>query len=265
MELRFATYLSPNLYDTYQAIARYVGEQSGIPTTLTVGQSLRDFAEGSVDIGFTCGLPYALGASEEGCPYELLVAPVLVGERYQGRPIYYSDVVKRSDSPYSSLDDLQGCRWAYNQPESHSGWNVVCYSLLKRGKTPAHFGQLIQSGSHLRSLELVLAGQADAAAIDSHVLDVFLAHNEGTTLRVIDMFGPSSIPPLVIAKALDPALKHLIRGTLLRMHEQPSAARPLHEGAIARFVSVCDEEYDDLREMYRVVKQSRLEKVVPSF
>ncbi|HEV2583069.1 MAG TPA: PhnD/SsuA/transferrin family substrate-binding protein [Ktedonobacteraceae bacterium] len=262
MMLRFATYLAPILYDTYQSIARYIGEQVGAATTLVVGQSLHDFAVGKVDVGFTCGLPYALMVATyakrdaPACPIELLAAPVLLGERYRGRPIYFSDVVVRSDSPYASFDDLQGCRWAYNQPESHSGWNLVCYNLLKRGKTPAFFGQLIQSGSHQRSLEMVLAGEANAAAIDSHVLDVFLARDKeaAASLRVIDMFGPSSIPPIVVAIALDLALKRRVQDALLAMHEDPCAAGVLHEGAIARFARVRDGEYDDLREMHRVAK-----------
>jgi ABC-type phosphate/phosphonate transport system substrate-binding protein len=263
MNLRFATYLAPILYDTYRAIADYIGAQLGIATTLVAGQSLHEFAKGQVDIGFTCGLPYALlaDACAPNCPFELLAAPVLLGERYQNKPIYYSDIVVRSASPYASctsIDDLQGCKWAYNQPESHSGWNLVCYSLLKCGKTPAHFGQLIQSGSHQRSLDRVLVGQADATAIDSHVLDVFLTHDKtaAASLRVIDSLGPSSIPPIVIATALAPALKRRIQAALLAMHEDPLAARALHEGAIARFARVSDEDYDDLREMYRVVKQS---------
>lgn len=257
MILRFATYLAPILYDTYQAIAHFVGEQLGMETTLVAGQSLREFAEGQVDVGFTCGLPYTLmvdryKADALPCPFELLAAPVLLGERYGDRPIYYSDIVVRSDSLLASFDDLQGCRWAYNQPESHSGWSLVCYNLLKCGKTRDFFEQLIQSGSHQRSLELVLAGEADAAAIDSHVLDVFLAHDKtAASLRVVDTLGPSSIPPVVVATALEPELKRRIQEALIVMHEDPYAASKLHEGQIARFVLVHDEGYDDLREMYR--------------
>ncbi len=292
MILRFATYLAPILYETYQAIARYVGERVGVATTLVAGQSLRDFAEGRADIGFTCGLPYALmvdmyaksdalgsqgdrqgrpyhtaNAHKVGegpvCPVELLAAPVLLGERYLGRPIYFSDVVVRSDSPYAScatLDELEGCRWAFNQPESHSGWNLVCYSLIKHGKSPGFFGQLLQSGSHQRSLEMVLEGQANATAIDSHVLDVFLARGKAAaaSLRVVDMLGPSSIPPIVVATMLDPALKLRVQDALLAMHKDLRAAEALHQGAIDRFAKVCDADYDDLREMYRVAKQSEL-------
>jgi phosphonate transport system substrate-binding protein len=249
--IRFATYLAPNIYDTYAYIARYVGEKTGQPTTLTVGQSFDQIADGQVDIAFMCGLPYATQAEFPTCPFELLAAPVLHGVRYQHRPIYFSDVIVRRESSYTSFDDLRDCAWAYNQKESHSGWNIVYYSLLKRGKTPAFFGQLIETGSHQRSIAHVLNGQADATAIDSQVLDVFLAHNptEAASLRAIDMLGPSSIPPVIIAKSVDQTLKRTIQEVLLTMHEDPQAANTLRSGAIERFVQVRDEDYQDIREM----------------
>ncbi len=249
--LRFATYLAPSLYETYLYITGYVGAKVGHPTTLAVGQSFNEFVEAQVDVGFICGLPYVQMADAPSCPVELLVSPILLGERYQNRPIYFSDVVVRRDSLYISFADLQGCVWAYNQKASHSGWNLVCYSLLKRGKTLDYFGRLIETGSHQRSLSLVLEGQADATAIDSHVLDVFLARNraEAAALLIIDMLGPSSVPPVVIARTVDQALKHQVREALLTMHEDPLAASVLHAGAIDHFVQVSDEDYQDIREM----------------
>jgi phosphonate transport system substrate-binding protein len=249
--IRFATYLAPNIYDTYARIARYVGEKIGQPTTLTVGQSFNEFAEGQVDVAFMCGLPYASMADSPACPFELLVAPVLRGERYQHRPIYFSDVITRKDSPYSTFDDLHGCTWAYNQRESHSGWNIVLYSLLERGKTLDYFGQLIESGSHQCSISLVLEGKAHATAIDSQVLDVFLANNKeaAAELRAIDMLGPSSVPPVVIARSMNQALKRAIKEALLTMHQDPRAASALHAGAIERFVQVSDEGYQDIRKI----------------
>src|SRR2546425_6183831 len=195
LSIRFASYLSPNIYATYEHITRYVGEKVGRPTTLTVGRSFEEFAAGQVDVGFICGLPYSHLADSPSCPVELLVAPVLQGERYQHRPIYFSDVIVRNDSPYTSFNDLQGCTWAYNQRVSHSGWNLVYYSLLEQDKTLRYFGRMIETGSHQRSISLVLEGQADATAIDSHVLDVFLAQNTAAvdTLRSIAMLGPASM------------------------------------------------------------------------
>src|SRR5712692_6501628 len=182
--IRFATFLSPILYGTYEQIARYIGEKVDCPTTLRVGQSFEEFAEGQIDVAFICGLPYVRMASQDTCPVELLAAPVLMGERYLHKPVYFSDVIVRSDSPLTSFDDLGGCVWAYNERISHSGCNLVCYSLLERGKSPGYFGKTVKSGSHLRSLEMVLEGEADAAAIDSHLSDILRSRDEGLAERL---------------------------------------------------------------------------------
>ena len=250
--IRFATFLAPHLYHTYEHIARYVERTVGLPTALSVGQSLEEFAAGRVDVGFLCGLPYVRLADAPASPIELLVAPVLQGERYQQKPIYFSDVIVRSDSPYSSFDDIGGCTWAYNQRASHSGYNLVCASLLEWGKTLHYFGRMIESGSHQRSLELVLEGQADATAIDSHVLDVALSQNKDLAprLRVVAVLGPSSIPPVVVARRLDNEVKCRLREVLLTMHNNPDGARGLHTGRIDHFVSVRDADYDDIRGIF---------------
>src|SRR5258708_36811418 len=198
--IRFATFLSPITYEVYAHITRYVGERMGYRTTFRVGKSFGEFAEGEVDVAFICGLPYVRMTKSSTCPVALLAAPVLQGEPYQHRPIYYSDVIARSDSPYTCFDDLRGCVWAYNERVSHSGCNLVCYSLLERGKEPDYFGRTVKSGSHLRSLEMVLEGQVDATAIDSHMLDVVRARGKGLAARrrVIGMRGPASIPSVVV-------------------------------------------------------------------
>ena len=50
--LRFATYLAPNMRPVYQFIADYVGEKLGRDTSLVVGTSFEQFADGEVDLGF---------------------------------------------------------------------------------------------------------------------------------------------------------------------------------------------------------------------
>ncbi len=254
--IRFATFLAPNLYCTYEHIARYVGVKVGYPTRLSVGHSLEDFVAGQVDVGFICGLPYVRLVDSPGSPVELLAAPVLRGERYQNKPVYFSDVIVRSDRPFASFDDLGGCRWAYNQRTSHSGYNLVCSSLLELGKTLRYFGTMIETGSHHLSLQLVLEGQADAAAIDSHVLDALLWQNKDLELqlRVIARLGPSSIPPVVVARSLDGNLKCRLQEALITMHNDPGAADRLHEGRIDHFVAVTDADYNDIRAIFAQVQ-----------
>jgi phosphonate transport system substrate-binding protein len=229
---------------------------TGHPTILSTSQCLHEFSDGRADVGFLCGLLYTHLTAQETCPVELLAAPVLSGTRYRGQPLYFSDVIVRADSSFSSFADLQGCTWAYNEGASHSGCNLVNYSLLERGKSPDYFGVLVKSGSHLNSLQMVLAGEADAAAIDSHLLDVVRRRDAQAAagIRVVDVLGPSAVPPVVVARRLDPDLKHALREMLITMHENPFSLQVLREGGIECFVPVDDEWYDDIRSMYTRVQ-----------
>lgn len=254
--LRLATFLSPLLYETYASIARYLGEQLDLPVRLQTGQTLTDFARGEIELGFLCGLLYVRMQSMSSCPVELLAAPVLHGERYQDRPRYFSDVIVRRASPFTAFEDLHGCTWAYNERLSHSGYNLVSYSLLQRGLPLDYFGASIESGSHLQSLRLVLDGEADAAALDSHLLDTLFQQRPelARELRVIEMLGPSGIPPLVVTKRLDLVLKGRLQDLLLTMHQDPLVAAELARGQIKRFARVAEEDYDDIRTMYAQVQ-----------
>lgn len=79
---------------------------------------------------------------------------------------------------------------------------------------------MLEIGSYLRSLQAMLEGWADGTAIDSHVLDVWRLQHPALAerLRVIDMFGPSTIPPVVAATRLDDMLKRSIQEILVTMH-----------------------------------------------
>ncbi len=259
--LQFATFLSPVLYDTYASITQNVGERLGVPTTLHVGQSLDEFATGQADVGFLCGLLYANMSQPR--PVELLAAPIVMGERYQGKPLYYSDVIVRRDSSYTSFDALQGSRWAFNEEASHSGYNIVSYSLLLRGKTFEHFGSMLKTGSHFASLQAVLDGKADAAAIDSHVLDVWFQQKPelARQLRVVEMLGPSTIPPIIASMHVDVQTRYQIQEILCTMHKDIDGTRRLRGGLIKRLVPIEDSHYDDVRCMFARVQEREMSTV----
>jgi phosphonate transport system substrate-binding protein len=258
--LRFATFLSPILQDAYEFIASYIGEQIGCSSRLVTGTSLEEFAGGEVHLGFVCGLLYAQRAQFPSCPVELLAAPVLLPPRYRRKPIYFSDVIVRRDSPFASFDDLEGCAWGYNERGSHSGWNLVRYALYKQGCGAHFFGSALETGSHLRSIEMVMLRKVDAAAIDSHVLDIFNSCNPdlAAQLRVVALLGPSAIPPLVVSKQLDASLKRDIRQVLLNMHRDQRAARMLRQSLIGRFVAVTEEHYHRIYRMFSFVQQREM-------
>ena len=183
---------------------------------------------------------------------EPLAAPVLqplpwaeARPNFLGRPVYYSDIVVRVGRPWRSLADLRGRSWAYNDPDSHSGYNVVRAALARRGWTDGFFGRVVQSGYHQRSLRMVAAGEVDAAAIDCQVLAVELRdHPElRQRLNIIDALGPSTIQPLVAAGHLPAGLRADLRAALAN-------------GYIARLAPVTDADYDDIRAMLADVERA---------
>ena len=249
--LRFATFLAPSMLPVYQAIVNYVGQRLGCTTSLVVGASFGAFAAGEVDAGFICGLPYVDLVAQTPPAVVPLAAPVLHGARYGGRPVYFSDVIVRHDSPFRSFADLRGARWSYNDLDSHSGYNLTRYELVRRGETRGYFGAVLAAGWHQESIRWVAEGTVDASAIDSQVLAMALRDDPALAvrLRVIATFGPSTIQPVVAAARLPEDVRTGIRDAVLAFGEESAARAVLAAGFVERFVPVDDATYDDIRQM----------------
>jgi phosphonate transport system substrate-binding protein len=254
--LRFATFLAPSLLPVYRLLADRVGQRLDRRVELVVGSSFDQFQRGEADLGVICGLPYVWLADRRPPPVEPLAAPVLSGARYAGRPVYYSDVIVRHDSPVTSLEALGGRSWAYNDPASHSGYTVTLYSLVTMGARPGFLGPVLQAGFHQRAIRLVHAGTVDAAAIDSQVLAIELRDHPRLAggLRVIGCFGPSTIQPVVAASSLPTRLKDQVRELLVELADDPTARPVLDYGLVDRFTPVDDAAYDDIRAMLATIE-----------
>lgn len=251
------TFLAPTMKAVYRALLDHASRALNLTVDLITGSDYAQAAD--ADLCFICGLPYVLRSPPRHTPImEPLVAPVLSDPRCAGRPVYFSDVILRRDSALHTFDDLRGCRWAFNEPESQSGCGITLYTLLQRGAAPDFFGEVIEAGFHQRAIRMVVAGSADAAAIDWQVLAIERRDHPALddALRVIDSFGPSTIQPLTAARRLDRALKDDLRAVL----SDPATASALHEpfarGFITHLVPVTDADYDDIRAMRSACEQA---------
>jgi len=247
--LRVFTFLAPNMQPVYAFLTRRMGECLRRPAELVVGESYDQLDE--ADVAFVCGLAYVERVDMGQTSVEPIAAPLLAGERYGGKPVYYSDVIVHRDSGHRSFADLRGASWAYNEPLSHSGFGITRYCLAQLDETFDYFGRVVQSGWHEESVRLVCAGLVDASAIDSQVLAVALREQPALArqLRIIDSFGPSTIQPVVVSPRLPTWQKELIRTELLDLATDASARQHLAYGFIERFVAVDDSSYDDIRHM----------------
>lgn len=256
--LHAVTFLAPNMLPVYRFMMRYLGDRLGCAVRLSVGS---DYAEAlRADLALICGLPYVLRTRPRAAesPIEALAAPVLKGERFQNRPIYFSDVIVHRDSRFQSFADLRGCSWAYNEPESQSGYGITRYHLAKLGATSGYFGQVVASGFHQRSIRMVSRREIDASAIDAQVLAIELRDHPrlARQIRIIDSLGPSTIQPLASSTRLPVSLRRDIQAILAEMHHDPAASALLDRGMIDHFVPVTDADYDDIRAMLAFCEQA---------
>ena len=127
--LKIASCMAENANSTCRAIAGYLSQRLSLRTEFVDGISWEEREKlldlGHIHVCWICGLPYAWKADAQDAAIELAAVPVMRGERYGGRPVYFSDVVVHRDSAIASFADLRGASWAYNEPRSHSGHNVV--------------------------------------------------------------------------------------------------------------------------------------------
>ena len=124
----------------------------------------------------------------------------------QGTPAgqYFSHVIVRDGSGLFTLDDIEqagDARFAFNEPDSQSG--VHC--LRARFDMDAQLAGGLHSGGHRHSIEAVLAGDADFAAIDACSFrlyaGLFPARLEG--LRIVARTPLRPAPVLITSATLD--------------------------------------------------------------
>ena len=249
--LGFATYLAPNVLPVYEVVTEEVGRRLGIATDLVVETSYESCERDVHEVCFVCSLPYVTFERRGTDPAVPVAAPVLQGERYGGRPIYFSDVIVRRDSPFGSFLDLRGRSWAYNEPLSHSGYGITRYHLLRLGEIDGFFGEVIEAGFHEEAIRMVARGEVDGSASDSQVLAVALRDEPALrdTLRVVDALGPSTIQPVAVSRRVPDDLRLGIRESLVALADDREVRRRLAVGLVDRLVPVEPSSYDDIRMM----------------
>jgi phosphonate transport system substrate-binding protein len=262
--LRVASCMAPNADDTCREITCHLGRWLGVRTEyidhISWQERERLLDAGEIHLCWLCGLPYVWKADRASPLIELVAAPVMMNARYGDQAVYYSDVVVHRQSRFHVFGDLRGTRWAYNEPCSHSGYNVVLDHLHGLGETEGYFGNAVESGAHQISLNMIVDGEVDASAIDSTVLEAQLNRfpNLCGQIRVIDTLGPSPMPPWVMLRRLPDELKCRIRNFFMDMACNAEGRKILETWGIARFAATEDEGYDLIRRMARNTERVRL-------
>lgn len=151
-------------------------------------------------LGQTCGLPYRTrlhGRVELAGAFDYGLEGAPPGH-------YLSVFVVRADDPARDPEAHAAARFAFNQPESHSGWAAPQLWAAARGFA---FRPALETGAHRASARAVAEGRADIAAIDAVTWRGILRWEAdlAARLRVIGRTDPSPGLPLIAARGADAA------------------------------------------------------------
>ena len=132
------------------------------------------------------------------CSVTAVAAPVFGDPRAGHEPVYFSDLVVRESIEASTFADLAGCKVGYNDLASLSGYGALQERLAQ---SPVDV-ELVHTGGHRSSLELLATGRIDAAPIDSNTL--FGLGGLPARLRVLETWGPYPVQPVVVRRSIPP-------------------------------------------------------------
>lgn len=258
--MRLVSYLAPG---HPAALFEALGEKIGAGVGFVVGRSGPDpaadpFRAGTADLGWVCSTSFVELTTGRPPSVELVgVSWVPDDPDAQGRPVYFSDVLVRPGSGIETMEDLAGRRIGCNDAASLSGYHALRIDLDRRGHDPDSFADLVMTGGHLHSLDRLLAGEVDAAVIDS-IVKTRRARQwpEVAALRLIERLGPWPAQPVVIASGRGADEVAAIRAGLLAANDDPELRGLFAECALDRLVATDPDHCEVVRDAMQALSET---------
>ncbi|NCP87766.1 MAG: phosphate/phosphite/phosphonate ABC transporter substrate-binding protein [Anaerolineae bacterium CG_4_9_14_3_um_filter_57_17] len=243
--------------ESYAPLLDYLSAKLGRPiervqrrTYAEVNDLLRT---GDVDLAFVCTSSYLLGHEQFGL--ELLVVP-----QVNGKTTYSAEIIVATKSSISEVADLQGKVFAFTDPTSFSGRIYPAYLLQQMGVVPeSFFSRFFFTYSHDKAIYAVAEGQADAASVDSLVLDFALKRDPALMqkIRVIHTSPAFGIPPVVVSPSIRPQLRAVLTEILLNMNLDSDGLIALQVLDYDGFITSSDDNYQSAKEIESAVNLSK--------
>ncbi len=211
------------------------------------------WARDDLGLAMMCGLPLAQRINEARRT-TLVAAPLPSPARYGGKPVYFTDIVVRTDAPYRTLEDTFGGVVGYTLADSMSGGVALRCHLAKyrTAGRPLLYRGAVGNLIHARGvIEALAAGRIDAGPLDSYYHDL-LRHHEpvfAAQVRIVTSTSALPIPPLVATATLPEDDLYRLRAALLATTAAPELASVLDRLLLAGFAIPDPADYQPLAAM----------------
>lgn len=245
----------------YGQMLEWVGKKIGQPVEMVQEENydLMDakLEKNELGVAFLCAGPYVKDHDKFGA--ELLVAP-----QSYGQPFYHSYILVPKDSTAKSFADLKGKKFGFTDPKSNTGCLVPTYMVAKDFNTTPDkfFSEVVYTKSHDKSIEAVAKKMVDGVAVDSLIYDYAAKKNPIYTkdTKILVKSPPYGIPPVVVRKDIDPALREKLKNAFLSMHEDPAGKAILDGIMVDKFIIPKDQDYNSVRDMAAWVEKMKTQK-----
>jgi phosphonate transport system substrate-binding protein len=192
------------------------------------------------------------------------VEPVAQLQLANGSLGYRSCLIVHSDSDIFGPEDMAGKTFAFNDPNSTSGYLVPStFFMTEMGIDPKkHFSKVVFSGSHEASILSVANKKVEIASTNLPDLQQLTRESKVPrgTLRVIWVSKLIPNDPVVVRKDLPASLRQAVQESLMSMRARhPEAFKEI--GAwVNGFVRADDGKYQVIREMNDTAKKLAAQK-----
>ena len=215
--------VAPAAAAAWKRLFALVVERSGLPLEIVdhaFPLKLGDlWQRGDLALAFMCGWPFVRTYPA----YRPVAAPIPAIEGgVPGKPYYCTHFVVRSDSPFRTLPDTFGHRFAFTIEDSHSGYSAPRRHLMRYRKNPDDklYREIIGPlTTPRRMLEAIVDGKTDVGPLDAYAFALLKRHEPSLrAVRIVASTEPVQMPAFVASPGTDEAVVAKLRATLIGLN-----------------------------------------------
>jgi phosphonate transport system substrate-binding protein len=192
------------------------------------------------------------------------VEPIAQLQLANGSLGYRSCLIVNAESDIFSPEDIAGKTFAFNDPNSTSGYLVPsAFFMMEMGVDPKkHFSKVTFSGSHEASILAVAAKKVEIASTNLPDLQQLTRENKVPrgALRVIWVSKLIPNDPIVVRKDLPASFKSAIQESLTTMRARSPESFKEIGAWVGSFVVADDGKYQVIRELNETAKKLAAQK-----
>ncbi|MFN7454695.1 MAG: phosphate/phosphite/phosphonate ABC transporter substrate-binding protein [Pseudobdellovibrionaceae bacterium] len=221
----------------------------------TYGDLIQAIQQKKVDFAFFTAATYVHAEAETSMKVLL--------KKMWAEPFYYSTLLVPQGSPLKSVQSLKGKRIAFVDRNSTSGFLYPMVYFKRNKISEAFFSEVIFSGNHADSVELLEAKKVDVIAVfsdDKASQKSAFEKYKKTSMKVRSLWVSEPIPndPFVVRQDFydkNPKLTHNLMFNLIDVAEKLKEDKEVLDFLGARgFMPATTRQYDPVREMVKEMK-----------